>query len=113
MKDPLPLHLSGICEVGKHHLCGGWTCACDCHDIAGELDSDPINHYGPGHTHHQVDNCVYCECGSRIYQGQLMDPDAYAAFGASIAQLAMSLHETWKHNRAVIAEAKRLRDKVQ
>lgn len=77
------------CRTGRHKMCGGYRCTCECHpgtpeERAAQTDEaiekwlaefgEVIESSGrhEGHSLRQVGHCVYCTCGYR-YQGKLPD----------------------------------------
>lgn len=111
---PLPLHSSGICEAGRHKMCGGWACACDCHDDeVGDAQEGPEQgtHSGLGHAHRQVGRCVFCECGDRLYTGKVMSADSYKGLDDVLKKVRVAAQIQYAKNRRIIAEAKHERDK--
>ena len=62
---------SGVCLGVRHNLCGGWQCICDCHDadmlLGARTEHDDCDAGG----WRTVGGCVYCSCGTRLYQGPM------------------------------------------
>jgi hypothetical protein len=78
---------SSVCRDGRHEVCGGYYCSCECHpgsaeDRGAATDAaikawfaeleEVVNNTGrhAGHVLRQVRRCVCCSCGYR-YQGRL------------------------------------------
>jgi hypothetical protein len=97
--SPKAPRLGTMCEDGNHRLCGGWWCVCPCHD---DWDIGTSGHIAThvDHDWEEVDRCVYCSCGPRLYQGTApTSRDEKEAMAACFDAIHRKTAEEWTHMR--------------